>query len=150
MGKKQISFADADARIMGKNGNFDYQYNGQISVDKDNQIIVGEHLSQNANDKKEIGPAIEAMQEAAGTLPSKFSADNGYMSGDNLEALETAKLDAYIATDKGEKKNKIPLVESNRKLTKADFVFNEQEDNFTCPGGQILSLKSMSKNGKKK
>ena len=149
-GKKQISFADTDSRIMGKNGNFDYQYNGQISVDKDNQIIVGQHLSQNANDKKEVDPAIEAIQEATGTLPSKFSADNGYMSGDNLEALEAAELDAYIATDKGEKKNKTPLDESNRKLTKADFIFNVQEDNFTCPGGQILTLKSTSKIGKKK
>ena len=32
-GKKQISFADTDARIMGKKGDFDYRYNGQISVD---------------------------------------------------------------------------------------------------------------------
>jgi len=38
--KKQISFADKEARIMGKKGSFEYAYNGQISVDKDNQIIV--------------------------------------------------------------------------------------------------------------
>ena len=149
-GKKQISFADNDARIMGKNGNFDYQYNGQISVDQDNQIIVGQHLSQNANDKKEVDPAIEAMQETTGTLPSKLSADNGYMSGDNLEALESVDLDAYVATNKGEKKNKTPLNESNRKLTKTDFIFNEQDDNFTCPSGQVLILKSKSKDGRKK
>lgn len=145
-GKKQISFADTDSRIMGKNGNFDYQYNGQISVDEDNQIIVGQHLSQNANDKKEVDPAIEATD----ALPSKFSADNGYMSGDNLEALEAAELDAYVATDKGEKKNKTPLDESNRKINKADFVYNEKEDHFTCPAGQILILKSSSKNRKKR
>jgi len=149
-GKKQISFADTDSRIMGKNGDFNYQYNGQISVDEDNQIIVGQHLSQNANDKKEVDPAIDALREATGTLPDKFSGDNGYMSGDNLEALKAAELDAYIATNKGEKKNKIPLNESNRKLTKADFVFNEQDDCFTCPGGQTLILKSTSKDGKKK
>lgn len=149
-GKKQISFADKDSRIMGKNGNFDYQYNGQISVDEDNQIIVGQHLSQNANDKKEVEPAIDAILEAAGTLPSLFSADNGYMSGDNLEALEVAELDAYVATDKGEKKSKTPLDESNRKLIKADFIYNEQEDCFTCPAGQILLLKSSSNNKKKR
>jgi len=72
------------------------------------------------------------------------------MSGDNLEALKAVDLDAYIATNKGEKKNKISLNESNRKLTKADFVFNEQADYFTCPGGQTLILKSTSKDGKKK
>ena len=149
-GKKQISFADTDARIMGKNGNFDYQYNGQISVDQDNQIIVGQHLSQNANDKKEIDPAIGAIRETTGTLPSKLSADNGYMSGANLEALEIADLDAYVATNKGEKKNKPSLDDSNRKLTKADFIFNKKNDSFSCPGGQTLILKSTSKDGRKK
>lgn len=149
-GKKQISFADNDARIMGKKGNFDYRYNGQISVDQDNQIIVGQHLSQNANDKKEVDPAMEAIQEATGTLPSKLSADNGYMSGDNLESLDSADLDAYVATNKGEKKNKTSLDESNRKLTKADFIFNELDDNFTCSSGQVLNLKSKSKSGRKK
>jgi hypothetical protein len=148
-GKKQISFADTDARIMGKKGNFDYQYNGQICVDKDNQIIVAQHLSRNANDKKEIDPAIKNIQETTGTRPSKLSADNGYMSGDNLKALEAANLDAYVATDKGEKKNKIPLDESNRKLTKADFIYNERDDCFTCPGTQTLVLRSETKDGKK-
>jgi transposase len=148
-GKKQISFADTDARIMGKNGNFDYQYNGQISVDKDNQIIVGQHLSPNANDKNEIKPAIENIQETTGTLPAKLSADNGYMSGKNLETLASTDLDAYVATNKGEKKHKIPLDESNRQLIKADFIYNEQDDCFTCPGGHTLILKSTSKEGQK-
>jgi len=57
--KKQISFADKEARIMGKKGDFDYSYNGQISVDEDNQIIVGQHLTQKANDKQEVEPALE-------------------------------------------------------------------------------------------
>jgi len=61
-GKKQISFADKEARIMGKNGSFDYQYNGQICVDEDNQIIVAQHLSLNANDKNEVEPALRNMQ----------------------------------------------------------------------------------------
>lgn len=147
---KQISFADTDARIMGKKGNFDYQYNGQICVDQDNQIIIAQHLSQNANDKKEIEPAISNIKDTTGTLPSTLSADNGYMSGENLEALEVAGLDAYVATDKGEKKSKVTLSESNRKLVKSDFTYNEQDDCFTCPGGQILVLRSETKDGKKK
>ena len=86
--KKQISFADQEARIMGKKGDFDYSYNGQISVDEDNQIIVGQHLSQNANDKREVDPALEEIKETTGHLPDKMSLDNGYMSGNNLESFE--------------------------------------------------------------
>ncbi len=145
--KKQISFADKDARIMGKNGSFDYSYNGQISVDSDTQIIVGQHLSQNANDKQELKLALEQVEEATGEQPDKLSADNGYMSGDNLEVLGESPVDVYIATDKGEKKNKVRLEESDRKLVKADFDFNETENTFTCPGEQILEMKRESKSG---
>ncbi|SEH06835.1 transposase [Candidatus Venteria ishoeyi] len=73
--KKQISFADHDARIMGKNGNFTYAWNGQISVDSDNQIILGQHLSQNANDKQEVQAALGSIKENAGELPENISAD---------------------------------------------------------------------------
>ena len=145
--KKQISFADKDARIMGKKGDFDYRYNAQISVDSDTQIIVGQHLSQNANDKQELKPALEQVEETTGQQPDQMSADNGYMSGDNLEALEGSSVDAYIATDKGEKRNKTRLSESQRRLVKADFEYDEISNSFTCPGGQRLEMKRESKDG---
>ena len=145
--KKQISFADKDARIMGKKGNFDYQYNAQISVDEDHQIIVGQHLSQKANDKQEIEPALIAVEETTGTLPNKLSADNGYMSGDNLQALQESPVDPYIATNKGEKNHKLELDETERKLVKADFNYDEATDTFTCPGQQKLGVVSQGKDG---
>ena len=145
--KKQISFADSDARIMGKKGDFDYRYNAQISVDADFQIIVGQHISLNANDKNEVLPALEALQETTGRLPDMMSLDNGYMSGDNLDALGKSTVDAYIATDKGEKQNPTPLDESERKLTKADFTYHKESNSFTCPGEQTLNLVRKSKDG---
>jgi len=145
--KKQISFADKDARIMGKKGDFDYRYNGQISVDSDTQIIVGQHLSQNANDQQELKPALERVKAATGELPDKLSADNGYSSGANLEALDGHPIDAYIATDQGEKTAQPLLSESERKLIKADFDYREADNTFICPGGQTLEMKRESKDG---
>jgi transposase len=144
---KQISFADTEARIMGKRGQFDYSYNGQISVDADHQIIVGQHISQHANDKQDVEPALQALQDSAGQLPEKISADNGYFSGNNLQAFEQADVDAYIATDKGEKNHKTPLEDSERKLIKADFIYHEVDNTFTCPHGQTLTQISESKDG---
>ncbi|UOA09020.1 transposase [Methylobacter sp. S3L5C] len=96
--KKQISFADTEARIMGKKGgSFYYAYNTRISVDADLQIIVAQHVSQNANDKQELEPALKAIQDTAGRLPEQLSADNGYFPGDNLQALEQSGIDAYLA-----------------------------------------------------
>ena len=121
-----------------KGGAFDYAYNAQISVDEDNQIIVGQHVSQRANDKLEVEHALSDLEENTDQLPDKMSLDNGYMSGDNLAALAEAEVDAYIATDRGEKSGLLRLDESGRKLVKADFKYDESEDSFTCPGGQKL------------
>lgn len=145
--KKQISFADTEARIMGKSGSFDYSYNAQISVDADLQIIVGQHISQNANDKQEVEPALQALKDTTERLPDKASVDNGYWSGGNLQAFEQSSIDAYIATDKGEKTHKIPLDASDRKVIKADFEYNEADNSFICPNGQTLPMISESKDG---
>lgn len=147
--KKQISFADEDARIMKSKGGFDYHYNPQISVDADNQIIVGEHVSQNANDKQELKPALEDIQQSTGTLPDKVSMDNGYFSGDNLETIEENGMDAYIATDKNAKPNKEALTDSTRRVQKSDFEYREETDTFLCPNGQVLPVIREDKNGRK-
>ncbi len=147
--KKQISFADKDALIMGKNGFFEYDYNGQISVDEDNQIIVGQHLSQNANDKQEAEPGLEQIKETTGDLPDKMSVDNGYMSADNLEAFEGKNIDVYIATGKGEKRDHREIEDSNRKIKKADFSYDGDKDCFVCPSGHTLKLKTETSDGKK-
>ncbi|MHC1725054.1 MAG: transposase [Syntrophobacteraceae bacterium] len=148
-GKKQISFADKEARIMGKNGHYEYAYNGQISVDEKAQIIVGEHLSQNANDKKEVEPALEQIQETMGELPEKMSLDNGYMSGANLEGLGEAEVDAYVATGREDKKDLRPLEDCSREIKKSDFQYDDERDCITCPGGHTLELKSAGKDGKR-
>ena len=75
---------------MGKKGGFDYAYNARISVDADQQIIVAQHISQNANDKQEVEPALQALQESAGRLPEKQSANNGawLLVGRNLGRIK--------------------------------------------------------------
>ena len=144
--KKQISFSDHDAPPVNSNkGDFDYKYNGQISVDSKAQIIVGEHLSQNANDKQEVKPAIEELIATVGTLPQKMSIDNGYFSAENLTAIEEKEVDAYVAVGRGEKGTPT----SSEKLTKETFVYEEKEDCFICPNSKKLELKSETNDGTK-
>lgn len=146
--KKQISFADNEAMIMGKKGSFDYCYNGQISVDKSNQIIVGEHLSRNSNDKREVAPALKEIKSTTGELPQKMSLDNGYMSGNNLEDLVEAGVDVYMAVGKGEG-DKDLIEDVKGKFKKSNFSYDGASDTFQCPAGKILKLKCQSKDGKK-
>lgn len=147
--KAQISFADTEARIMGKRGEgFDYQYNAQASVDSEHQIIIAQHISQQVNDKREVAPALEQIQETTGQLPDKMSLDNGYASGDNLAALEDTEIDAYVAMGRGEASSE-ELENSQRKLVKSDFEYDEQHDQYHCPQGQVLPVKTTKKDGEK-
>ncbi len=141
--KKQISFADKEARIMGKNGQFDYAYNAQISVDEEHQIIVGQHVSTACNDAQQLGPALENIEATMGCLPEKLSADNGYMSGENLEKLEQAQVDGYIAPGREGKKK------DSERIDKSEFVYDEQNDTFICPEGHRLECCQVNKNGTK-
>jgi transposase len=143
--KKQISFADKEARIMGKKGDFQYGYNGQITVDQDHQIIVGQHITQNANDKQEVKPALQEIKDTTGQIPDVMSLDNGYMSGGNLEALNKTDIDAYIATGKGETGNE----DKDQGIKKSQFTYDAARDCFVCPAGHELALKSSAGDGKK-
>ena len=137
-GKKQISFADEEARIMGKKA-FQYAYNAQISVESSHHLIVGEHISQSANDKKEAEPAIKEIEDTLGEKPVKMSLDNGYFSAHNIESVEDAGIDGYIAVGK----------ENSSKITKENFVYNDEADIYTCPAGKTLRLKSSGSDGAK-
>ena len=139
----QISYADMQAKIMKHKGSFDYCYNGQISVDSKNQIIVGQHLSQNENDKNELKPALAEIKENTGRLPDKISLDKGYMAADNIEALNASKVDGYIAAGRGEKDKPD---DNAKKIIKAHFSYDESKDEFICPAGVVLKLKSIGKN----
>jgi hypothetical protein len=147
--RKQISFADDEARIMGKKDGFQYAYNGQITVDKDNQVIVGQHLTQSANDKQEVTPALQEIKETTGELPEVMSLDNGYLSGSNLEAFNETDIDVYIATGKGENKDQSSLDESNREIKKSDFTYDTEMDCFICPAGNTLELRERTGDDKK-
>jgi len=141
--KKQISFADKDARLMGKNGHFDYAYNGQISVDEEHQVIAGQHVSTACNDAHELGEALEQIEATMGQLPEKLSADNGYMSGENLQKLEQAQVDGYVAVGR-EGKTKSP-----KWGDKSHFIYDEENDHFLCPGGHRLACCRVNDDGTK-
>ena len=147
--KKQISFADTDANIMGKGGRMDYAYNAQISVDSDRQIIVGQHVSGLANDFGEVKPALDELERNCDTLPDKMSMDNGYYSGENLAELERRELQAYVATNREDKSAAQVSEQDTRPLVKADFTYHEEGDFFVCLNAQRLAFQSQNKSGRR-
>src|SRR5260370_42410016 len=72
-------------------------YNAQAAVDAGAQIIVAHELTQCGNDQGQLVPLIEAIEPNLGRKPEQASADSGYRSESNLEALEAHGVDGYVA-----------------------------------------------------
>jgi len=111
--KDQVNFTDGDSRIMPKSGGKEFiqSYNAQASVDVETLIIVGEHVTQNPNDKQEIEPAVEELKKIPEELGKvkKMNADSGYFSGDNIIKLECEGIEPYIRS--GRQSHNPPLDE---------------------------------------
>ena len=95
--KAQKNFTDPESRIMKSKDGFVQAYNGQIAVDAQAQIIVAQGVTQEAGDKQQLVPMTDAVIANMGAAPEELSADNGYCSEANLEALEARDIDGYIA-----------------------------------------------------
>src|SRR5712675_1405990 len=95
--KAQRNFTDPESRIMKSKDGFVQAYNAQAAVDAGAQIIVAHELTQCGNDQGQLVPLIEAIENNLGRKPEQASADSGYCSEANLEALEAHGIDGYVA-----------------------------------------------------
>jgi len=96
--KAQYNFTDPESRILKGADGFVQGYNTQIAVEPGFQLIVGQQVTQAANDKQQLVPLIEAIEEQSGQRPEEVVADSGYCSEENLEVPEQAE-DRGIPSD---------------------------------------------------
>jgi hypothetical protein len=60
---------------------------------------VGQTVTQAANDKQQVVPLIEAIQEQSGQRPEEVLTDNGYCSEENLKYLAKRRMEGFVATE---------------------------------------------------
>src|SRR5450755_4043593 len=103
--KDQYNFTDPESRIMKGADGFVQAYNAQAAVEPDLQLIVGQGVTQESNDKKQLLTMIAVIEEQSGQRPAEVLADSGYCSEENLKSLDSEKdaarrIDGYIATER--------------------------------------------------
>ena len=96
--KAQKNFTEPESRIMKSKEGFVQAYNAQSAVDAQAQIIVAQDVTQSAVDCGQLVPMVDAVEKNLGRKPEQASADSGYCSEANLEALESRHIDGYVAT----------------------------------------------------
>jgi transposase len=95
----QYNFTDPESRIMknSRDDGFSQQYNAQVAVEEGARLVVGCSLSNHTNDQHEVAPTLGSVPPQLGAIPAA-ALDTGYFSQSNIDALEAAHIDAYIAT----------------------------------------------------
>jgi hypothetical protein len=97
-GKTQRNFTDPQSRILKTKDGYIQGYNAQAAVDGKAQIILAHSVTQSMSDQDQLVPLIDGIKDNLGRKPKEASADAGYLSEANLEALEKRDVAAYIAT----------------------------------------------------
>jgi transposase len=103
--KDQYNFTDPESRIMKGADGFVQGFNAQAAVEPTLLLIVGQSVTEAANDKKQLMPMLELIEQQSGQRPEAILADSGYCSEENLEQLESVdqperKIEGFIATGK--------------------------------------------------
>ncbi len=98
--KDQYNFTDPQSRIMKGADGFVQGYNVQVAVEETFQLIVGQTVTQQANDKEQLKPMVEVIQKQAGQKPEELLADSGYCSDENLKYMARKRIDTYLATQR--------------------------------------------------
>jgi len=138
---KKINVTDHDAKYMKQHeGCIKTNYNGQASVDEENQFIVACDVTTECNDKKQLISMVEKAEENLKTKIDICKADSGYHSGDNLAIMAGKKIESFI-----DDPYKQRVDNDNFKYDKVNFKYNPDTDSYICPEGKVLNLHSSTK-----
>jgi transposase len=139
--KVRVSMTDPEARIMKQSdGGYAPSFNVQITTDEKEKVIVGAAVSQCGSDYGELVPAMEKVEENMGRNPGQAVVDGGFMSRENILAMEGKKIALIGPMGDGTEKS---LGQLNRRGVEVAFRpeafrYDEGSDTYTCPAGKVL------------
>jgi transposase len=118
--KAQRNFTDPESRIMKGPDGFVQAYNAQIAVEALSQVIVAEHVTPAATDVQALPTLLAQIKANTGRQAREVSADAGYCSTANLQALQRRHIRGYVAVGRHRHGHHAP--EAARSLPRGSLV----------------------------
>ena len=143
-GKHTISLTDPESRwMMDKKENIGLNYNYQVAIDSKNGMVVGQYLTQNATDSKELFEMLHEIKIQMGINPKVLVADNGYIDDNVIKYAYDNNIRLIIPDRNESSKSK----SKNREKTyhKVNFTYDWKTDSFICPMDEHLHYKNNRK-----
>ena len=146
--KPKLNPLESEARFMKHNGGrIRLSYNCQAAVDEKEGVIVAAEISSEANDKRQMLPMLEKVEETVEKEPEKAVMDAGYYSGENLEKAEKLETDCYVTSRKWEEEVQ---EERGREKEEAKVVSSFANSPFMEPADAVrrMAAKLQTEEGK--
>jgi len=143
--KKKVNRVDPDSRLMKKaDGKSIIGYNSQAAVDcGEHGLIVAAEVSQDATDDNLLKDIADKAEEETGEKYNTILADAGYVNYESMATAADERRD-ILGPDKLFEKDMYGKNKSG-KYSKSQFSYDNENDCYTCPAGQVLDFKNMIK-----
>ena len=150
--KEYLAPNDPDANLMKSREGKIPAYNVQNIVDAENKMIALAEVSTNTNDFHELKKNFDALEDQLAIIPDIIEADTGYANLQEIKEIEEREIEidgeikhtkCYISIPENAKKEA-------DKRNGIEFIYEEENDEYSCSGGGKLKLLQKNKKDKNK
>jgi transposase len=133
--RRLVVDGELEARPMGFGpGGKPPSYNVQIAVDADTGIVIHHAVTDEVNDLRMLHPISAAVKDMLERDELTVVADTGYSNGNAAAACESDNITACVPV-----KRSVNNRGDGNAFDRSDFVYDAEQDHYTCPSGRILS-----------
>jgi transposase len=138
--RKLVNQTDTDCAIMHSVQGSHAGYNVQSVVDEQHGLIVHAEALNATSDVNQFARQIEEANDLL-EIPCKIAcADAGYADTDELEKIDQQGIKVIVPSQRQ------ALHEEESPFSKSHFVYDKEQDTYSCPEGQTLRYSSTDKN----
>jgi transposase len=142
---QQISLTDPDSRSMATSGRGSgvVGYNVQVAVETENHLIVTHEVTTSGSDRSQLARVGKSAKAVLGTDRLEAVADRGYFNSPEILACDEAGITVTLP------KPMTSNAKSEGRFGKQDFIYDETQDAYICPAGQVLTYRMTTQEGDK-
>ena len=138
-----IYTTDPDSRMMKTNGGLDICHNVQIAVDDKSHLVVAVDVTSEPVDKEQLHRMGLQAKEELGVETLTAAADKGYYSASEFAKCKEDGIIPIVP------KADHSHMAATKEYGKSQFQYDEENDAYICPQGQLLkAYKPRKKNPK--
>lgn len=153
----QIPKHDPDSRVLpNKEGGYAPNYTPLATTEGYGGYIVDADVIVGPNEHQELVPSLDRVAETFGEKPERALADGAFATGTNIQELDSRGIEFFSHLPLPPQKDnpatrpdptqpvpeadwdRLPLNPQTKKLDKACFVYNAEQDLYYCPLAQPM------------